>query len=653
MTVYKERYDVLHAHTRLTAFFMRGLGRQSCAEIVTVHARFRITPLLRRLSYWGKTTIAVSEDLQDYLCTSYGLCGERVHVITNGIDVTHFTPAQTPAQSPHTVLFASRLDEDCALGAELLCKITPMLATRFEDLQVGIVGGGNAYARIQALAKDANALIGSPIITLYQHRMDIVPLLQSHRIFVGVSRAAMEAAACGCAVILCGNEGYLGILNDDTANAATLSNLCCRGERQANAALLAKDLSLLLSDKEICQQSVQQGRSYVLKAFNSERTCRETLSVYQKSIPRAPHIRLLIGGYFGCENAGDDMILQGFLEQLRQTSPHVAPIALSGRGKRDIRRFGIPCIYRYNPFHILWQLWHSDCFLLGGGSLLQDATSKRSLWYYTCLIRMARLWGKPIVLYASGIGPLCSRWARTICASSLSSACYLSVRDLQSFQMLEELGIDRSRLHLGADPALFLPLPTSTRTAFLLRKYGISASAPYLCFLPKGNTDPSLITLSVAALRVFCKRHGLLPILLSFDNRVDSQTAKRAAKQLRGIFLPLQTSQDLAAILSGATLTLSMRLHGIILSALVGTTAVGVTAKENDEKISAFCAETAQRCVKGSHLNAALLAEELENALTEQERIRPILADSVRELRKKAEKDLENIVSMVYNKGSK
>ena len=111
-------YDVLHAHARIPAFLLRGLRREGIARVVTVHAHFADNRLLRRLSYWGERTIAVSEDLRAYVCDRYGVSGEAVCVIPNGIDCARFSPPSTREERGELrILFASRLDHDCASGA--------------------------------------------------------------------------------------------------------------------------------------------------------------------------------------------------------------------------------------------------------------------------------------------------------------------------------------------------------------------------------------------------------------------------------------------------------------------------------------------------------------------------------------------------------
>ncbi len=654
LLVKREHYDILHAHARIPAFLMRGLKKYGCAEIVTVHARFKSSPLLRRLCHWGAHTVAVSEDLRAYVCATYSIPAEQVHVIANGIDCNRFTPQKScfPTDGQHVtrILFASRLDRDCARGARLLCHVAPALCRRFPTLQIGIAGGGSAREQIRSLAADANSVIGREAITLFGTVSDMSALLQQQDIFVGVSRAAMEAAACGCAVLLCGDEGYLGCLNASNAQDAALSNFCCRDCPSADAEQLERDLLFLLEHPAERARYAAEAREVILGRFDSARMCRRILTLYHRALPPTGRKMITVGGYFGCGNVGDDLILQGLLSALRDAMPALRITALTGRSRAASRRFGIPCRARKNPLSVMAAFLRSDAFLCGGGSLLQNATSNRSLAYYLHLLRASRICGARTVLYAAGLGPLRGGRARRRTAKTLSRCRYISLRDPASFHFAQTLGIDRALLHASADPALLLPPPPDTRAPFLLRELGIAAHNRFFCVILKGGRatiDADRMT--AAAVRMICKRHALTPIFLVFDRRCDLHATRVGAEILKAPVLPMREGTDAMAILSRAQFSVTMRLHAMILSSAVATPSLGVCTDPHDKKIPAFAAQSAQRALTRNELSVGALVEQMEELLQSRDSVRPILRDAVADLRKKAKKDLENILSMLYN----
>ena len=163
----QEHFDVIHAHARLPAFLLRFCRASRTRHVVSVHAEFHLNAILKRLCYWGFQTIAVSEDLRQYVCHEYRIPPERVQVIPNGIDCTTFMPpAPRLRKEAPSILFASRLDNDCAFGAFLLCEIAPSLCRRFPGVSISIAGGGSALETVKLHAEAANRIIGRPAIQL-------------------------------------------------------------------------------------------------------------------------------------------------------------------------------------------------------------------------------------------------------------------------------------------------------------------------------------------------------------------------------------------------------------------------------------------------------------------------------------------------------
>ncbi len=644
-------YDILHAHARFPAFLMRGLGKYGAREMVTVHAKFALSPLLRCLSHWGSYTVAVSEDLRHYVMQNYSIPAEQVTVIPNGIDLCRFSPLPEKRTSGSLrVLFASRLDRDCSRGAELLCRVAPALAQAFPALTVTIVGGGDAREALSEQIEAANRAIGRPCIQATGQVEDMALLLRQQDIFVGVSRAAMEAAACGCAVILCGNEGYLGILQAETQTAALYSNFCARGCEKPTAERLKNDLMHLLDDPKTRTRCAKEGLDAVRAHLSGEEMCRRTLALYHRAARTQPKRRILVGGYVGCGNIGDDAILQGFLEGLHEVAPEIHVTALSGRGRRDSRRFRIPCIRRKAPLSVIHALLRADAFLCGGGSLLQNGTSNRSLFYYLLLLTLARLLGAPPVLYAAGIGPLYGKSAKKRTRHALKRLSYLSLRDPESLFFLERMGVERAHLHLGADPTLLMPLPPPSRTAALLYQAGLSPEAHYLCVILRGGRmHEDTARQLLAAARMLSRRHGLALLFLLLDTKSDHRTTAMAAKRLGGTLILPREPADAVAILRAADLTLSMRLHGLIFATLAGTPCIGLPSDPSDEKIRFFARLSAQEVILPQELTVALAVERSEGLLQNAAHLKPLFAEAVAELRKKAKKDLANIATMLYN----
>lgn len=645
--VQDEGFEILHAHTRKTALLLRAIKPSQAARIVTVHARFRTNACLRRLCFWGDRTIAVSEDLRAYVCDAYGVAAERVSVIPNGIDCTCFSPPDPDARrGAPRVLFASRLDGDCALGASLLCEIAPAICRRFPGVCIDVAGGGEAYSEIYARADAVNRRLGRTVIRTLGTIGDMPALLREYDIFVGVSRAAMEAAATGCAVILCGNEGYGGILSAQTSARACLSNFCARGNALPNAELLSHDLSRLIEDPDLRRRCGDEGRRLITQAYDAERMCRETLTVYHRARPIKKMLTLSVGGYFGCGNLGDDAILGGMLSGLGELAPEVAVRALTGGGRSDRRRFGIACVSRKSPVSITRSMLLSRAFLCGGGSLLQSVTSRRSLSYYLALLRFSRLLGCRSVLYAAGVGPLPTQHDRDRVLGVLKTCDYVGVRDRDSFALLSTEGIDAARLRLGADPAVLLPLPPKSRGAFLRASHNVPTDSECLAIVLHGKAPAPLVDNLLCAARIVCNRFGLVPILPILDRRVDAAPTRAAARRLSGFVIEAREASDVTAILSSCRGAVSLRLHAVVLATCGGVPALGIAADARDRKIAAFAKAAGQDFLDPATCSVPVLVEAISATLAARDTRTPILKETAARMRHDAKADLGRILDL-------
>ena len=646
-----ESIDVAHAHARIPALLIHGVRRMGCAEIVTVHAKFRSGFLRRLLSCWGENSIAVSEDLRAYLHNVYQIPMQRIEVIPNGIDLVRFLPkGKKETSAPLRILFASRLDADCSRGAELLCEIAPTLAERLGKITVTVVGGGRKMPEIAERAQKINHRLGFDCISVIGTVQDMEKVLNEQDIFVGVSRAALEAAAAGCAVILCGNEGYAGILKKENFLDASLSNFCARGLCRPTAEQLLGDILELAGSPSLRKKCAAECRELVERWYDSPSVCEKTLRVYQKSLHAPPLATVVIGGYFGCGNFGDDAILQAFIEYTRTNYPNIRIFALTKNPMRSARCFGVRCFNRKSPFSLASAFLRADAFLCGGGSLLQNVTGKLSLYYYLCMLRMAELCGAMPLLYAAGIGPLTGECAMRATRKVLARSPYISLRDKVSLRFLMGQGLDTARLHLGADVALLLPNPPLFRTYALLKRLDVVQNQPYLCIcLKSGRHAENSRQILIASLRILCREEGLLPIFIPLD-RGDVSVNSAAARKLGGRLFVADEASDLTALLAGAQLLVSMRLHGIVLATNVSLPSIGIPVGD-DPKIPSFCRIAAQEFLMPKALSAASLVDLAQRILAHRNALRPLIADACRDLQKNAQKDLANIVAMVYNKG--
>lgn len=571
----KEGFDLIHSHARIPSLIASLISKKTGIPLVcTAHAKFSATYLKKSLTRWGEHPIAVSEDLKQYLIENYRLAPENITVIPNGIDTERFSPAYRPS-APIKIGFLSRLDGDCSLGARLLCAIAPRICSEFGKVEILIGGGGSAHAEVALLAKRANDSIGYECVRLIGKVEDTPSFFSSCHIFVGVSRAAIEAAASGAKVIICGDEGYFGALTPARFEDALSSNFCARGYPKANQKALLGDI---LSHSNIDSSGVLL---LVQSELNSQKMADQTEKVYLRALTRQNEKdrTVLLCGYYGYGNMGDDALLRSAIRRARSTFPHLSVVALTRRGKSDSATFGTRCIRRYSPLSLFTQLRRCEYFTLGGGTLLQSSTSLRSLLYYSLLIRLAKLFGAKCLLWANGLGEISSALSGAIVKGALKKCDRIGLRDASSVKIARSL-VPHKRIFFENDLATYISCADDRRCRYLLsRAFGESdIFTDFIIAAPKRGVG--LVTLEGALWEA--KAKGLRICFVAMHAHQDKPTVLQLSRKFGEPVISGICYADLLALVKYSKGVYSMRLH-----ALIAAKSAGVVYKAfgNDEKL--------------------------------------------------------------------
>ena len=293
--IQEKKIELVHSHTRITSFICGRLQKKLHFPFVTTaHWTFKVTPLFKLISNWGDATVAVSEDIKDYLIKNYHTEKEKIVVTVNGIDTQKFskdTNYQAIQEEFHLqegtnrIVYISRLDESRALVAKQLVGIAERLNEKIENLEIVIVGGGDSFEEIHAKALEINEKLGKNLIIMTNSRTDINQFAACGTIFIGVSRAVLEAMASEMPVIVAGNEGYLGIFEESKLSNAIETNFCCRGLEMSSEEKLFDDI-ISLMNREDKKQMGSFNREVVKKYYSVEKMTADTEKVYQMALKK-------------------------------------------------------------------------------------------------------------------------------------------------------------------------------------------------------------------------------------------------------------------------------------------------------------------------------------------------------------------------------
>ncbi len=668
----KQQPDLIHCHGARANFLGALLRRRIPVPLITtMHSDYRRDfedNLYKHLVYSTLNAIslrrfdhylAVTENFRGMLIDR-GFPGGRVHTIYNGLEFAE-APGATPEDGQ-----AFRRAHGIPLEATLVGMVGRMARVKRHDVLLRaaasdalagddahflLVGDGEERNRLQALASSLG-LGGRVHFT--GHLDDTTPAMSAMDINVLPSEsesfpyALLEGAHHGLAtiatpvggvpeLILDGRTGYQVAVDDPED--------------------LASRLCLLVRNPKLRRGLGRSLKQHATSRFSLRAMQRDHLEIYTRVIAmgRRPQ-QVTVSGYFGFGNLGDEALLRGLIRGLKRENPAVDIWVLSADPKGTARSHRVSATPRFSPLGIISRLHRSRLFISGGGTLLQDETSLRSLVYYSSLIYAARVMRTPVMIYANGIGPLHSGIGRSLAVGALRTASRITLRDRASAGTLRALlgnndaGPD---WEVTADPAFALrPADRPDVEMVLDRAFSCRWDDHPIAVISmrpwRGDSElPARLAARAADL---LSEQGFISLLMAMQESRDLPLAKLAAKMTRretAVLCATGMQPELVmGIMERSDLVLGMRLHALILAAAAGSIPVGLSY---DPKIDGFLSDIGAPCLgRMENMTPERLEEGLlEHILPRLSDLRPVVSRGARKMQDKEEENARHAASLL------
>lgn len=353
-------------------------------------------------------------------------------------------------------------------------------------------------------------------------------------------------------------------------------------------------------------------------------------------------MKIVISGYYGFNNSGDDALLLSIIEDIKSIDENAEITVLSNSPEQTRKNYGVGAVNRYNIIMLAAKISRCDLLISGGGTLIQDATSTKSLIYYLSVIRMAKLFRRKIMLYANGIGPLKSFKNIEKTKRVLNEVDLITLRDENSQKELEQIGVTKPEIHLTADPAFLLEPDLSGKE--ILANYGIPLDKPLLCVsVRKWKTNPENFEKIMAD---FCdyayEKYGLFSVFVPMQQKVDYALAAGIKNKMKNRSVVIGANYQVSSLLSlmqEMKLCVGMRLHTLIYSASCNVPVLGIVY---DPKINGFLEYMGEdKYVKVEEISQEKLCGLLDDVCADYDSIKSHLKFNMRLLRSKARENRE------------
>lgn len=292
--------------------------------------------------------------------------------------------------------------------------------------------------------------------------------------------------------------------------------------------------------------------------------------------------KLLIAGYHGFGNCGDEAILQAMVKNIRALPVDLDITALSNKPEFTKTEYKVNSVQRFSAFAVLDAIRKSDVVLSGGGTLLQDGTSTRSLMYYLAIIKTAKLFGKKVMVYANGIGPVNGKHNRRLVKAVLKSVDVITLREKLSEADLRSIGVDRPDITVTADPAFTLQSVTDERARQILADEGVPTDKQTVGVSVRAWNKAKYGDDYVKKLAEACDRlaeQGKTVVLLPMEYPRDLEISQKLVDCMQQKAYMLKNRYNPSEILGLVgcfDLMISMRLHTLIFAAVKNVPMLGV-----------------------------------------------------------------------------
>lgn len=292
--------------------------------------------------------------------------------------------------------------------------------------------------------------------------------------------------------------------------------------------------------------------------------------------------KVLFSGYYGFDNSGDDAILQAILEEIRKIDPNLDINILSYNPQRTKNIYQVEATQRFHLASVKKAIQECDLLVSGGGSLLQDVTSSRSLYYYLGIIALAKLYKKKVYVYANGVGPISNTFNKKIAGKILNKVEMITLRDQDSLEVVKSLGVSKPPMEVTSDPVYAMEGISQARVHELLKREGISYKENYIgVCVRQWKKSPALANRLAKVLDRVYDELGteILFIPLHYPEDVHFSELIQGKMQRRNFTRVIRGSysvKEVQGFVGVCQMVLAMRLHSLIYAVTQKVPAVGI-----------------------------------------------------------------------------
>ncbi len=399
----------------------------------------------------------------------------------------------------------------------------------------------------------------------------------------------------------------------------------------------AEYMITLCRDSELRRTFAEKLHQKASKKYSLDSMAQTQSEIYSQILQikqRNGRDGVLICGAYGRGNSGDEAILRAIINSMRNIDPLMPITVMTRQPKQTELSHHVRAVYTFSSFKFLKHMLRSRLFINGGGSLIQDNTSSRSLYFYLFTIWAAKRCGCKVIMYGCGIGPVHKQINRRLSTVVLDkNVDIITLRDSISKQELLSLGVTTPEIKPSADPAFSLLPSLPSESDDFFRQSGLDPTGNYICFSVRSWKDFKDFEIFSQAADYAYKRYNLHTVLLPIEHPRDVLPSSFVMQAMETPCTLLTTPDDIEltlSVLKKMRLVCAMRLHALVFSTLVD---IPVIASSYDVKVSSFMADLGmEACTDLYEMTAEWLIARIDEAMAEGAASNPEHSQTLRAL---------------------
>ena len=421
-----------------------------------------------------------------------------------------------------------------------------------------------------------------------------------------------------------------------------------------NYNMLAEKIIKMASSAELREYCGNNLNAAVLNNYTGDSMAISHINIYNEILLRYKNKKIktdaMVMGYYGYDNSGDDALLEVIISDLRRKMPFIRLLVLSNRPEKERSVYFLESVNRFNLLSVYKKLKSTKVLIYGGGSLIQDVTSSKSLFYYLFIILLAKFLKVKVMLYGNGVGPVLKRFDRVLVAKALKKVDAITLREPDSYNELIKLNVNVPILKVTSDPAINLDRLSAKKSELLYKKFALKNDEKYFAVSvrPWKNSCRDAHKKIAAACDYICEKYGLKPVFIPMQPSVDMEVSKNISCFMKNKAIILETdltASEILCIVEKTEFVLAMRLHMLIYAAAACVPLAGIVY---DPKIIGFMNYLGQN----SYININDFTEEelidcLCNIVDNKEVITENITKSYNILSGKAKENTDIAVSLI------